>query len=254
LYKIPANTLFLGQNLIFVPECHSTNSLLNDLNNQSALSEGTVVITNNQTAGRGQRGNTWEAAPGLNLTFSVLLRPRFINAKDQFRLNMAVSVAIASALRKISGTQVKLKWPNDIFIYGKKMGGMLIENQVQGTFLDASVVGIGLNINQKTFKTPVATSLSAVSPKDYDLGEVLRALLESIEMEYLELKSGKIPGLKKKYLDSLFQFGVEQGFQASGENFSGVIHDVDDEGKLCVETAGASRRFAFKEVSFVHEF
>ncbi|HWA34794.1 MAG TPA: biotin--[acetyl-CoA-carboxylase] ligase, partial [Cyclobacteriaceae bacterium] len=98
-----------------MPECHSTNSLLNDLNNQSDLAEGTVVITDNQTAGRGQRGNTWEAAPGLNLTFSILLKPRFLNAKDQFRLNMAISMAIAEALLKMSITQVKLKWPNDIF-------------------------------------------------------------------------------------------------------------------------------------------
>jgi BirA family biotin operon repressor/biotin-[acetyl-CoA-carboxylase] ligase len=253
LYKIPASTLFVGQNLIFVPECHSTNSLLNDLNNQSALAEGTVVITNNQTAGRGQRGNKWEAEPGRNLTFSALLRPHFMNAKDQFRLNMAVSVAIADAFSKIFETRVKLKWPNDIFLNGKKMGGILIENQLQGPYISSSVIGIGLNINQKAFHHAGAVSLSMVSGREYDLGDVFRLVIEHIEAEYLDLKNGKTAILKQRYLSSLFRFREQQEFAVSGQNFKGVIHDVDEDGKLCVESGGTTRKFAFKEVSFVVE-
>jgi BirA family biotin operon repressor/biotin-[acetyl-CoA-carboxylase] ligase len=252
LYKIPANTLFLGQNLIFVPECHSTNSLLNDLNNQSDLAEGTVVITNNQTAGRGQRGNKWEATPGLNLTFSLLLRPRFINAKDQFRLNMAISIAIAEALRKTSMTQVKLKWPNDIFLNGKKIGGILMENQVQGSSISTSVAGIGLNINQREFSFNGATSLALASGMEYDLAALFRLLIECMEAEYLDLKNGSVALLKQRYLAFLFKFKEQQDFEASGENFTGMIHDVDEDGKLCVETDGSTRKFAFKEVTFVH--
>jgi BirA family biotin operon repressor/biotin-[acetyl-CoA-carboxylase] ligase len=252
LYKIPANTLFLGQNLIFVPECHSTNSLLNDLNNQSDLAEGTVVITDKQTAGRGQRGNKWETAPGLNLTFSLLLKPRFINAKDQFRLNMAISIAIAEAFRKISITQVKLKWPNDIFLNGKKMGGILMENQIQGSSISTSVAGIGLNINQLDFSIPNATSLALASGMEHDLGAVFRQILECIEGHYLDLKNGNASLLKQRYLAALFKFREQQDFEALGENFTGIIHDVDEDGKLCVETDGAVRKFAFKEVSFVN--
>ncbi len=252
MYKIPANTLFIGQNLIFVPECHSTNSLLNDLNNQSDLTEGTVVITNKQTAGRGQRGNSWEAAPGLNLTFSILLKPRFINAKDQFRLNMAISIAIAEAFRRMSITQVKLKWPNDIFLNGKKMGGILTENQIQGSSISVAVAGIGLNINQRHFSFTGATSLALASGSEYDLGAVFRLLLECIEAEYLDLKNGNVAMLKQRYLTSLFRFREQQDFVASGENFTGVIHDVDEDGKLCVESGGATRKFAFKEVAFVN--
>jgi BirA family biotin operon repressor/biotin-[acetyl-CoA-carboxylase] ligase len=251
LYKIPANTLFLGQNLIFVPECSSTNSLLNDLNNQSDLTEGTVVITNNQTAGRGQRGNKWEAAPGLNLTFSFLLRPRFIQAKDQFQLNMAISIAIAEAIRKMSIPHVKLKWPNDIFLNGKKIGGILMENQVQGSSISTSVGGIGLNINQRHFSFDGATSLALLSGENHDLAAIFRLLIECIEAEYLDLKRGNVALLKQRYLAYLFKFREQQDFKAAGENFTGVINDVDEDGKLCVETEGSTRKFAFKEVTFV---
>ncbi len=252
MYKIPANTLFVGQNLIFVPECHSTNSLLNDLNNQSDLAEGTVVITDKQTAGRGQRGNSWEAAPGLNLTFSVLLKPRFVGAKDQFRLNMAISIAIATAIEKISITPVKLKWPNDIFLHGKKMGGILIENQIQGTSISAAVAGIGLNVNQRDFSISTATSMALASGSDHDLGAVFRLLLECIETEYLALKNGNVSLLKQKYLASLFKFREQHHFEASGQKFTGVIQDVDEDGKLCVETNGSTHKFAFKELTFVN--
>lgn len=251
MYKIPANTLFVGQNLIFVPECHSTNSLINELNNQSDLAEGTVVITNNQTAGRGQRGNTWEAHPGLNLTFSILLRPVFMSPTDQFRLNMAISVAIGKTLGRISGVDVKLKWPNDIFVDGKKMGGILIENQLQGATISSSVVGIGLNINQKNFSYSGAISLSSVTGRDHDLGDTFREFIESIESEYLNLQGGKIASLKERYLASLFRFGEEQPFQSSGVRFIGVIQDVDNDGKLCIDAQGTSRKFAFKEVAFL---
>ena len=123
----------MGQKLIYVPECHSTNSLLNELNDHQELPEGTVLVTDHQTAGRGQRGNVWEAAQGMNLTFSILLRPKFLEAKDQFRLNMAVSLAIANSLQSCLSQGIKLKWPNDILVDGKKIGGVLIESQLQGS-------------------------------------------------------------------------------------------------------------------------
>src|SRR5882757_1221638 len=132
----------MGQKLIYVPECHSSNTLLYELNDSSPLPEGTVVITDNQTAGRGQRGNIWETDPGLNITFSLLLKPGFLAAKNQFRLNMAVSLAVAEGLKRYVSSEVKLKWPNDIFISNKKIGGILIENQLQGMSLSESIVGV----------------------------------------------------------------------------------------------------------------
>jgi len=240
----------MGQKLIYVPECHSTNSLLNDLNDSSRLPEGTVLITDRQTAGRGQRGNTWDTAPGKNLTFSVLLCPSFLNVQDQFRLNMAVSLAIIGSLRFFV-PEIKLKWPNDIFVDERKIGGILIENQIQGTFLSNSIVGIGLNINQEEFSLATATSIYRISGQLTDLNMMFQRLIESLEGEYLDLRTGRAAQLKSRYLKSLYKFNEAHRFESSGENFTGSIFDVDDSGRLCVETIGGSRVFSFKEVKFL---
>ncbi|HWA32808.1 MAG TPA: hypothetical protein VG737_01695, partial [Cyclobacteriaceae bacterium] len=139
-----------------------------------------------------------------------------------------------------------------IFMIEKKTGGILIENQVQGSSISTAVAGIGLNVNQRHFSVPGATSLALCSGIDHDLGAVFRRLLECIESQYLDLKSGNVSLLKQRYLAALFKFREQQDFEALGENFTGTIHDVDEDGKLCVETAGAVRKFAFKEVTFLN--
>ncbi len=235
-----------------MPECHSTNSLLYELNHSSALPEGTVVITDNQTTGRGQRGNKWEADPGLNLTFSVLLRPLFLEAKDQFQLNMAVSMAVVDALTPYVPSIIKLKWPNDIFIENKKIGGILIENQLQGMLISDSIVGIGLNINQVFFSSSNASSILNFSRQVNDLDEVFQNLMESIEAEYVDLRYLAPAELKERYLNSLYKLNEPHLFESSGENFTGSISDVDENGRLCVETERGRKVFSFKEVKFLN--
>ena len=251
MYKIPANTLFMGQKLIYVPECHSTNTLLNELNDSSPLPEGAVVITDNQTAGRGQRGNLWEAEKSKNLTFSMLLKPSFLAAKDQFHLNMAVSLAVISALKIYTSAFIKLKWPNDIFIDNKKIGGILIENQLKGMSLSDSIVGIGLNINQENFSFPGASSIYNFSQVFNDLNEVFQKLIGSLEAEYLDLRAGNSTHLKERYMNSLYKFNELNRFESQGRDFSGSIRDIDENGRLCVETLGGMRVFSFKEVKFL---
>lgn len=251
MYKIPAKTLFIGQKLIYVPECHSTNSLLNELNDQSQLPEGTVLITNRQIAGRGQRGNTWEAEPGMNLTFSILLRPRFLEAKDQFRLNMAVSIAIADALEVNEAPSIKLKWPNDILMKDKKIGGILIESQLQGSSLSCSIVGIGVNINQENFSYQGASSLYNFTGRSSDLDSIFQRVAESMEHAYLDLRTGKVSALKQRYLASLYKFNEPHRFEANEEKFTGSICDIDENGRLCVKSGGIMRMFSFKEVKFL---
>ena len=252
MYKIPANTLFPAQKLIYVPECHSTNSLLNELNDQAELPEGTVVITDRQTAGRGQRGNSWVTEPGLNLTCSILLRPRFILAKDQFQLNMTVSLAVALALKGMIPLAIKLKWPNDIFVGDKKIGGILIESQLHGNFLSSSIVGIGINVNQRQFMHPNASSLANFTGLTFELNAIFQKLMECLDAGYLDLRERNTPFLKQRYLEAMYKFREPQLFEARGENFTGIIHDVDDQGKLCVESKGYTQSFSFKEVKFLH--
>ncbi len=253
MYKIPANTLFMGGNLVFVPECHSTNTLALQLCQQPSTPEGTVVITNNQTAGRGQRGNSWEAQPGMNLTLSVILKPVFLDLKDQFYLNMIISLGIHDYLvtKKISNSHIK--WPNDVMVGRKKLCGILIENQIQGSRFTNSVAGVGININQQNFTNDTATSLSIVTGTEYILQDELEQLLQKIEARYLQLRQNAHAKIKSNYLNALYWKGETHQFASHGENFSGVIQGIDDAGRLNVQRSDTHevKSFDLKEISYL---
>jgi len=252
LYKIPAKTLFMGQKLIYVPECHSTNSLLTELADQSELPEGTVLITDNQTTGRGQRGNTWESQAGVNLTFSILLRPGFLETKDQFQLSMAVAIGVGACFRDLISRVVSVKWPNDIFVEDQKVGGILIENQTHGSRLSTSIVGIGLNINQAVFPIPLAASLLHFTGKVTDLNMIFSRLLGTLEASYLDLRTGNSVGIRSRYIESLYRFNKEQTFESAGKKFVGVITDIDEYGRLCVQEGEERRKFSLQEIRMIH--
>lgn len=255
MYKFRPKTLFLGQKINYLPTCQSTNDIAASLISSETALDGTVVITGNQTAGRGQRGNQWEAQPGQNLTFSVILQPSFLQPNEQFWLNIAVSLGISDWLATYLGDRLKIKWPNDLYVEQRKIGGILIENTLYGYSIAWSVVGIGLNINQTRFHTATATSLINETPNEYDfvLPDVLPLLLESIERRYLALRSGQRDILKTNYLQRLFRYQEESDFIADGERFRGMIVGVEESGRLAIQVGGKLRSFAFKEVEFVIE-
>lgn len=242
----------MGKNLVFMPECHSTNTYALQLCQQKQSVEGTVVITNNQTAGRGQRGNTWEAEPGTNLTFSLVLKPTFLHAAEQFMLNRAVSLGIADFLRSQLPKAVKIKWPNDMLVQEKKICGVLIENVIQGSGLSASVVGIGLNVNQHRFSIDRATSLYLQTGISYDLSAMLDELLHCIERYWLMLREGRYEILNDQYLELLFARDEKRQFKAGTEIFEGAITGVDVVGRLMIQTPFGERVFGMKEVEFVY--
>jgi BirA family transcriptional regulator, biotin operon repressor / biotin---[acetyl-CoA-carboxylase] ligase len=251
LYKIPANTLFLGKHLVFVPECHSTNTLALQMSQNPSLSEGTVIITNNQTAGRGQRGNSWEAAPGMNLTFSVIMRPGFLPVKEQFYLTVVTSLALSDYLAGKTHQPVSIKWPNDILVHGKKICGLLLENQLQGSQVIAAVIGIGLNVNQTAFTTSTATSLQQLLRVTLDLEVVLHEVLGCLETRYLQLRQHKQQVLKAEYLEMLYRRNQKHLFSSRDITFEGTITGIDENGKLAVETSEGIRYFGIKEIGFI---
>lgn len=215
--------------------------------------EGTVIITDNQTAGRGQRGNIWEARTGENLTFSLILKPNFLKASDQFQLNVAVSMGVFDFLCEFIDESLSVKWSNDIYYGNKKMGGILIENSLQGYQIGHSIIGIGLNINQLEFDNLRATSLRNITqnPLKYDLSEMLKKLLENVEKNYLKIKNNEYESLKIKYLANLFRFQEYHHYRSNGHQFLGQIVGIDETGKLGIETDGNVLYFDFKEVEFV---
>jgi len=251
LHKILANTLFMGKNLVFMPECHSTNSLALNLCQQSPfIAEGTVVITANQTAGRGQRGNTWDSEPGMNLTFSIILRPNFLATINLFYLNIFSALAIHDYLSEKGCASVFIKWPNDIYVADKKICGLLVENQIQGNELNGSVIGIGLNINQRHFVIENATSLSLVLDRQVGLQEELEILLSKIEARYLQLRAGKFSSLMENYLGVMYWLNEVHSFTAFGDTFKGTICGVDQNGKLRVRIKDDERVFETKEIRY----
>ncbi|MBX2964060.1 MAG: biotin--[acetyl-CoA-carboxylase] ligase [Cyclobacteriaceae bacterium] len=253
MYKIPANTLFIGQHLVFVPECHSTNLELQRLMQQKGSAEGLIVITDNQTAGRGQRGNTWESEPGKNLTFSVGLKPNFISLHQQFYLSMAVSLGLYDCLLHfLPNETIKIKWPNDIMVNDKKVCGMLIENQIVNQRIDRSVVGIGLNVNQRFFPLPQATSMNLECEKVFDLNTVFSMLLEKIEARYLCLKPGGLQKLKQTYEQNLYWREELHEFIIDEQTQQGIVKGVSEEGKLCVLIKGELKSFVFKEIRYAY--
>lgn len=229
--------------------CHSTNDEAALLVEKQNVIEGTIVTTDNQTAGRGQRGNSWDSAPGKNLTFSIILKPGFVAIVQQFDLNIAVSLGITDYLNtEKNGFEVK--WPNDIYFNDRKVCGILLHNTIKGNHIAHTIAGIGLNVNQQEFDLPSATSISLITGKVYNLQEVFERVITSIEKRYLQLRRREIDQLKQEYLQRMYRFGQDCLYRA-GDVFSGRITGVSDEGRLEIETGKGMRQFGFKEVEFL---
>lgn len=249
-------TLFVGQNLVKLQEVDSTNSYLkNLLSNSKPLIEGTVIMAENQTAGRGQSNNKWWSENGKNLTLSIYLKPSFLSVNQQFELNKAVSLGVADCLIPILGNQCRLKWPNDIYFHDKKIGGILIENSTKGYQIKDSVIGIGLNVNQKDFGELEnrASSLSKILHQDYDLENLLMQLCQSIESRYLQLKAKKNDLLDHNYEKILFRLNEKHFFEINQNLIQGIIRGVSPLGRLCLELDNKILELDLKEVKFKFE-
>ncbi|MGE0588346.1 MAG: biotin--[acetyl-CoA-carboxylase] ligase [Cyclobacteriaceae bacterium] len=242
----------MGKNIVFVPECHSTNTLAVELGQKRDLAEGTIIITNNQTKGRGQQGNNWITEPGKNLTFSIILKPTFIHTKDQFLLNMAISLGVSDFLSDLN-KPVHVKWPNDVMVDHKKICGILIESQIQGSAFNRTVVGIGLNVNQNGFSTPQATSMTLESAVTYELQTCLDGLCGTLEQWYLQVRQRDYQKIRATYLDRLYGAFVKRTFVQKGEAFEGTIEGVDDSGRLMIGTPDGLKYYNTKEVGFDYE-
>lgn len=242
-------------NIIRLRETASTNNYLKDLliSSREQLSEGLVVSADFQTKGRGQAGNVWEAEDGKNLLFSMLLFPSSIEANQQFVLSKMVSLAVSRVLSE-EVEDVHVKWPNDIYWRDKKIAGILIENNLWGSNIQNSVIGIGLNVNQDSFHSnaPNPVSLRQITGKSYDREELLATLVKRIYMLYIQLLREELTCFDQDYKSSLYRIDGLYEYQANGEVFKASIVDVLPDGHLVLQPeSGDQRTYAFKEVSIV---
>jgi BirA family biotin operon repressor/biotin-[acetyl-CoA-carboxylase] ligase len=252
LYKNLANTLFLAKQVISMPTCHSTNEVARQMAQKADTLEGAVVICDNQTQGRGQRGNGWEAKPGENLTLSVILRPGFLKIQDQFFLNILTSLAVRQTVQHfLPGAAVKVKWPNDVLVDNRKIAGILIENGINRNRIEYVVVGIGLNVNQDGFDAIRATSLFKESGEKLNQQDVFEHLIAGLEAYYLKLKATRLAEIKAEYLQYLFGYRQKRNYRAE-YRFEGVIEDVTASGYLVVSDKKGRNEYDLKEIEFIY--
>lgn len=251
-------SLFIGNNLIWLESVDSTNLFAAKLAAEGCA-EGTAVIAEEQTAGRGQMGTHWHATKGKNLTTSIVLRPTFLEAKCQWKLSQAVSLAIWDFLAGClpdADTHLRIKWPNDLYWNHQKLGGILIENGLKGYHIGHSIVGIGLNINQLNYPAEIctkSTSLALVVGKVFELDALPSALFDCLERRYLSLRAAQHEALERDYLRVMYQRGEVFKYQhtATSEIFEGQISHTTPEGRIVISTASGSKEFGFKEVTYL---
>ncbi|HMQ47862.1 MAG TPA: biotin--[acetyl-CoA-carboxylase] ligase [Saprospiraceae bacterium] len=251
------NTLFTGKVLFEFEELTSTNDYAIEMLAKTKPTEGTVISATLQTAGRGQIGSRWLANAGENITMSIILYPTFLMARRQFLLSQFCALAIRDMIAQHVDAAVSIKWPNDIYVHHRKIAGILIQNTLSGQFIQNSVFGMGININQVDFpaELPNATSLAQCTGSVYDLKTVRDQCLACFEQRYLQLKQQKIDLIQSDYLKHLHFLGENTRFEnAAGLIFSGTITGTDESGQLLIDTKWGEQAFEPKSIRFLDLF
>lgn len=233
----------------------STNKYMFDFISNNEIEEGLVVVANNQTDGKGNAGTNWESQKDKNLTFSILLKPDFIEAESQFLITQIISLSLLIALSNyLDENSLSVKWPNDIYFKNKKLGGILIQNTIKGSKISNSVIGIGINVNQEKYKSdaPNPISIIQIANKSVEREKLLTEILNSINDYYsrLMLFPTKL-WLEKQYLEKLYLIDELCSFKDKTGEFKGRIKGIDNFGRLIISSSsGEDKTYGFKEVEF----
>lgn len=233
-----------------IPETTSTNDDLRD----AKYREGDIVWADFQTAGRGQRGHKWSSNVGENLLFSVALEPSFLPAAEQFLLSETVALSLVDLFAEY-GIEAKIKWTNDIYVGDRKIVGILIEHIYSGAKLARTIVGIGINVNQRGFDPllPNPTSMSLQTGGTFDLRMVLERFSGILMRNYESLRSGEKEIVQQRYKSKMYRLDERHTFASpDGVRFEATIRGVKPAGELVVEHSdGEVREYLFKEIEFV---
>ncbi|MFA5325081.1 MAG: biotin--[acetyl-CoA-carboxylase] ligase [Bacteroidales bacterium] len=240
-------------NIVWFDSIDSTNNQL--FTDKKELPDKSVYAAVFQTAGRGQRGNSWNSSAGENLTFSILFKPTQLSSNNQFIVSQVVTLGIINYLRT-KGVEAKIKWPNDIYVGNLKICGILIENTISSDKLTHSVAGIGLNLNQNFFNTTAAnpTSLTILTGEKYNIKEELDILLDNIFNYYDSLTVEKYDEIKKKYLENLYRIGEYHNFIEIADNKTINARIIGINKAACIvleHSDGLIRSYAFKELKYI---
>jgi BirA family biotin operon repressor/biotin-[acetyl-CoA-carboxylase] ligase len=237
--------------IIFLDAVDSTNNYAANLIKAENVIHGTAILAENQFKGKGQRGNEWKTVAGKNLTCSIVLKPMNLKVNDQALLSIVTSLGIIDLLEK-EGIQAQIKWPNDIYVEGKKIAGILIENILKSDRIEYSILGIGINVNQTEDLLAAANSLKTIAQKEFDLTNLMLGLMNSIEQKFMQLELGSIDYLMNSYYLKLMHFQKNRKYEISEGIIEARIVAVLNDGKLKLElTSGEEKSFDIKEITFL---
>lgn len=242
----------IGNNLIDLETIDSTNDYAKKLLKEGTVKEGTVILADFQTKGKGQKDGYWESDKGKNITLSIIINPTFLEAQRQFYLSMSISIGIVEFLSQLS-LKPKIKWPNDIYIHNRKVGGILIENAVRNNIIANSIIGIGININQPEFigNTPNPTSVFLELNKTFDIKDSYRSLMIYINKWINYLYTRRYTKIKSAYIKYLYLKNKKTSFTDKDGKFKGRIINVEENGMILIKTnTNEIKKYNFKEVSF----
>ncbi len=240
--------------IIKVDAINSTNEFVRDFYRGDVDFEPVCVSAHTQTAGKGQRGAGWISNAGENLTFSILHPEISLQVDEQFLLSATVSLAVTETLQAYEIPKLKVKWPNDIMSGNRKICGILIENILKNDRIAASVIGVGLNVNQKEFSDlPQAGSLRMVTDTSFELDGLLKAILKTMEKRLRALPALSKTEVLEEYASSMFRRDQVSTFQLpDGSYLTGIIRGVTTTGRLNLEVEDAVfRTFELKEIKLL---
>jgi BirA family biotin operon repressor/biotin-[acetyl-CoA-carboxylase] ligase len=243
----------IGTPFIELQQVESTNNYATGLVHAGMAQSGTAVFAHHQTKGKGQRNRAWQGEKGKNMAVSIVLQPPSLALSQSFLLSMATAVGVHQFFTNLAGSETKVKWPNDLYWRDRKAGGVLIENIVQGSEWKASIVGIGININQTAFAGlgTKAVSLKQITGKTYDLVWLAKELCHYLNEAYALLY--KLPSeLMERYRRHLYKLNEAVRLKHESRVFTAVIKDVSALGELIVHHA-TEERFGVGEVEWVFQ-
>ena len=251
-FDIKLETEFIGRNFIYCDEIESTNSELL-AGKQQYKKTGTVLLAEKQLAGKGRKDRTWQSARGLNLTFSVLLMKDVLSGININHVNLAASLAVASAIENLHQLKTELKWPNDVLIDKKKVCGILTETSIKGTKIERVVIGFGINLNQIVFQGDFyfpPTSLKLELKDDIDRENMLAEILNNFEELLLDLES-KPNVILNEWRNKCQMIGDKITITENDKVKKGIFYDIDGNGYLLLKRNDSIEKIHFGDVSFV---
>ncbi len=244
---LTGKTRWAGQEIYYYSDTDSTNIRTKELGEKGAP-HGTLVVAGQQSKGRGRRGRGWESPPGSSIYMSILLRPGFLPARAPM-LTLVMAYSTAEALRAETGAKVRIKWPNDIVLNGKKLVGILTEMSTEIDYINHVVIGVGVNVNMASFSEEIAktaTSLRIETGQIIKRSTLIVEIMKHFEKNYeLYLRTEDLSGIREDYNRLLVNCGKEVRILGSREPYEAVALGINDNGELLVRKQDGSEEAVY---------